>query len=195
MFRIRLAAAAACLPPLALAPLALAPALAEEPLTTPPVIVTGGLTPIEAQSYGRSATIVTAEEIEARHIHHVSEALRTVPGVSVSQTGGAGGLTTIRLRGAEATHTLVLVDGIEISAPENGAYDFGGLLAADIERIEVLRGPQSALYGANAVGGVISIITKDASQRGLRFHAEGEVGTDLTVAGYLAMRGMNDRGS
>lgn len=190
MSRICLAAAAAVL-----LPIALAPALAEEPLTTPPVIVTGGLTPIEAQSYGRSVTVVTAEEIEARNISHVSEALRTVPGVSVSQTGGAGGLTTIRLRGAEATHTLVLVDGVEISAPENGAYDFGGLLASDVERIEVLRGPQSALYGANAVGGVISIITKDASQRGLRFHAEGEIGTDLTGAGYLAMRGMNDRGS
>lgn len=190
MSRIRLAAAFAWL-----SPIMLAPALAEEPLTTPPVLVTGGLTPIEAQSYGRSATIITAEEIETRNIHHVSEALRTVPGVSVSQTGGPGGMTTVRLRGAEGTHTLVLVDGIEISAPENGAYDFGGLLAADIERIEVLRGPQSALYGANAVGGVISIITKGAREPGLRFHAEGEIGTDLTGAGLFAMRGRNDTGS
>lgn len=190
MSRIRLVAAAACL-----SPIALAPALAEETFITPPIIVTGGLVPIEAAAYGRSVSVITAEEIEARDLHYVSEALRSLPGVSVSQTGGQGGLTSIRLRGAEGRHTLVLVDGVDISAPENAEYDFGGLLVSDIERIEVLRGPQSALYGANAIGGVISIITKKGREPGLHWHAEGEGGTDGTGAGSLALRGMSESGS
>ncbi|HET7409314.1 MAG TPA: TonB-dependent receptor plug domain-containing protein, partial [Paracoccaceae bacterium] len=189
MSRIRSAAIAAFV-----SPIAIAPALAQEPLGLPPVIVTGGLVPIDAAAYGRSVSVITAEEIEARGIDHVAEALRTVPGVSVSQSGGHG-LTKVRLRGAEGNHTLVLIDGIEVAAPEQGEYNFGGLLAADIERIEVLRGPQSALYGSNALGGVISIITKRASEPGLHWRGEAEAGTDGTGAGFLALRGSGEPGS
>ena len=78
------------------------------------------------------------------------------------QAGGPGGQTSVFMRGTNPNHVKVLIDGIDASDPSNpaGAFDFGHLLAADIERIEVLRGPQSGLYGANAIGGVISIMTK-----------------------------------
>lgn len=158
-----------------------------------PIVVTGGRTPIPVDAYGRAYSVITAEEIEQRQIRYVADALRAVPGVSVSRAGSYGGLSQIRLRGAESNHTLVLIDGIEVSSPEQGEYDFGGLLATDIERIEVLRGPQSSLYGSNAIGGVISIITKDGS-------AGGGIGGTVEGAAdgsYLAsahIRGANANG-
>ena len=85
-----------------------------------------------------------------------------MPGLNVVQTGGPGGQTSVFMRGTNSNHVKVLIDGIDVSDPSNPnrSFDFGQLLTADIERIEVLRGPQSGLYGADAIGGVISIITK-----------------------------------
>ena len=85
-----------------------------------------------------------------------------MPGVEVVQTGGPGGQTSVFMRGTNANHVKVLIDGIDVSNPSitNGAFDFGHLLTGDIEKIEVLRGPQSGLYGSDAIGGVISITTK-----------------------------------
>ena len=137
-----------------------------EPLQLDPIIVSGGLTPVPAERYGRAVSVVTAEDLDRSQTVYVSDALRALPGVAVSRTGGYGGATAVRIRGAEDNHTVVLVDGVEVAAPETGAYDFGGLLTADIARIEVLRGPQSAIYGSNAIGGVISITTKDAEAAG-----------------------------
>ena len=88
------------------------------------------------------------------------DALRSLPGVSVSRSGGFGNLTQVRIRGAEGNHTLVLIDGIEANNIADGEFDFSNLSAEDIERIEVIRGPMSGLYGSNAVGGVINIITR-----------------------------------
>lgn len=153
------------------------------PIALDSVVVSGGLTPIAEEAYGRASSVITAEEIEDRGIVYAVDAIRALPGVSVSRTSGLGGLTQIRLRGAEGNHTLVLIDGIEVSAPQDGEYDFSALLASDIARLEVLRGPQSALYGSNAVGGVISIITKGASAQGRSFGGSLETGTDETVAG------------
>jgi vitamin B12 transporter len=112
-----------------------------------------------------SVTVITADDIERDQRRTVPDVLATVPGLNVVQTGGPGGLTSVFMRGTNSNHVKVLVDGIDVSDPSsaNAAFDFGQLLAGDIERIEVLRGPQSGLYGSDAIGGVISITTKQGS--------------------------------
>jgi vitamin B12 transporter len=91
--------------------------------------------------------------------------LKDIPGLNVVQTGGPGGETSVFMRGTNSNHTKVFIDGIDVSDPSNatGAFDFGQLLTQDIERVEVLRGPQSGLYGSDAIGGVINIITKSGN--------------------------------
>ena len=126
------------------------------------MVISATRTEMELRNVGSSMTIISAEEIAERQLFTVAELLRDVPGVDVVQTGGPGGSTTVFMRGAASDQTLVLIDGIEMndpSSPGNG-FNFADLLADDIERIEVLRGPQSPLYGSNAIGGVINIITK-----------------------------------
>lgn len=158
------------------------------------LILSGGLTPVESSSYGRSSTVLTAEDIEESSAVYVADVLRGLPGVSVSRTGSFGGLTQIRLRGNEGNHTLVIIDGVEVADPSQGEYDFGGLIAADIARIEILRGPQSSIYGSNAIGGVISITTKRATEPGVTGEIGVEVGSDGTTEGRLAVRLKTGRG-
>ena len=157
------------------------------------IVVTGGLTPLPAAALGRSLSVVTAEEIEAKGIVYAVDALRALPGLAVSRTGAPGGVTTIRIRGAENTHTQVFIDGVKAASPDNLTFDFSGLLAADIERIGVLRGPQSALFGANAIGGVISIVTKRAKAPGFTTSGSAEVGTDGSYGGDVAGRWRGER--
>ncbi len=89
-----------------------------------------------------------------------------MPGITIGRTGGGfSSKAQVRIRGAEANHTLVLIDGIEANDPNDGEFDFGNLLADDIERIEVIRGPYSGIYGSGAVGGVVNIITKKEGDR------------------------------
>lgn len=148
--------------------LAFFPALAEaeEATLLDPLVVTATRTARPLSSVGSSLTLITAEDLEERQTTYVADILREVPGVAVIRQGGPGSLTEVRIRGAENNHTLVLIDGIEANNPAGEAfYDFGHLLADDIERIEVLRGPQSVLYGSEAVGGVINIITRHGSGR------------------------------
>lgn len=111
---------------------------------------------------GSSVTVITAQDIARAQRRTVTEILRSVPGLVLTQTGGPGGSATLSLRGTNSNHTKVLIDGIDAGDPStaNGAVDFGKLTAADIERIEVLRGPQSGLYGSDAIGGVVSITTR-----------------------------------
>jgi vitamin B12 transporter len=112
-----------------------------------------------------SVTVITAEDIERDQRRTVPDVLATVPGLNVVQTGGPGGLTSVFMRGTNSNHVKVLVDGIDVSDPSSvdASFDFAQLMAGDIERIEVLRGPQSGLYGSDAIGGVISITTKQGS--------------------------------
>jgi vitamin B12 transporter len=128
----------------------------------PETVVTATRLPTSVDRIGNAITVITEEQIRERQITSVADVLRTVPGLAVNRSGGGvGALTQVRIRGAEANQTLVLIDGIEVNDPSGGSeFDFGHLLASGIERIEILRGPQSALYGSDAVGGVINIVTK-----------------------------------
>lgn len=116
---------------------------------------------IPADRIGTSASVVTRAEIEGRQLRTVADALRGLPGVSVSQSGGTGNLTVVRIRGAESNHTLVLIDGVQANSTIDGFFDFSSLDTDDIDRIELLRGPQSGLYGTSALAGAINIVTSD----------------------------------
>ncbi len=135
---------------------------ADEPAS---VIVSATRVPTPAMEVASSITLITAEDIEARQERTIGDVLKNVAGLNVVQTGGPGGVTSVFIRGTNSNHTKVLIDGIDVSDPSNstGAFDFGQLLTADIERIEVLRGPQSGLYGSDAIGGVIVITTRAGS--------------------------------
>jgi vitamin B12 transporter len=130
-----------------------------------PVVITATRIPTPILDVASSITVVTAADIEARQERTFADVLKDIPGLNVVQTGGPGGETSVFMRGTNSNHTKVLIDGIDVSDPSNatGAFDFGQLLTQDIERVEVLRGPQSGLYGSDAVGGVINIITKSGS--------------------------------
>jgi vitamin B12 transporter len=115
---------------------------------------------VSAASIGNSVTVITRKDLERLQVRQVADALRSLPGVTVGRTGAYGNFTQVRIRGAEGNHTLVLIDGVEANNTTDGELDFSNLSADDIERIEVIRGPMSALYGSSAVGGVINIITR-----------------------------------
>ncbi len=126
------------------------------------VVVTANrvLTPIE--EVGSSITVITAKDIEAKGYITVKEVLKGTPGLDVWSTGGPGQMSSVSLRGTKSFQTLVLIDGVEMNDPTgmNRGFNFANLTVDNIERIEVLRGSQSTLYGADAIGGVINIITK-----------------------------------
>jgi vitamin B12 transporter len=132
----------------------------------PQLIIYANQAATEASKVGSAVTLITDQEIKDRGFPTVAEALRTVPGVAVSQTGGRGSFTQVRIRGAEANHLQVLIDGVQVNDISDGDFNFADLAVENIERIEVIRGPQSGLYGANAQAGVIAIVTK--SGRGLK---------------------------
>jgi vitamin B12 transporter len=149
---------------------------------------------VPIEQIGAAVTVVTRKELEDRQVRYAAEALRSLPGVEVSQSGGVGNLTQVRIRGAEANQTLVLIDGIEVNNPTDGEFDFSNLATADIERIEVIRGPMSGVYGSSAVGGVINIITRGG--RGpLTFTARAEGGSFDTGGTTVGMSAGNANGS
>lgn len=165
------------------------PVLAEpQPFLLDEIVLSGSLTPVPADGYARAYSVVTRAEIEARGLASVEDALRALPGLSVSTSGSS--LTQIRIRGGEANHTLVLIDGIEASGGAD-SHVFSGFGTEDIERIEVLRGPQSVIYGSNASTGVVNIITRRAEPG--RGHGGGvEVGNGAAGSAWVTQRG--DRG-
>ena len=156
------------------------------------IVVSAARAPLAGSEVGSALSVLTAEELEARQIRFVSDALRAVPGLAVNRSGPAGQLTQVRMRGAEANHTVVLIDGMKINDPFSSEVDFAHLLAAHIERIEILRGPQSVLYGSEAIGGVISIITRRASE-GVQSEASVEAGSFSSASGAAALRGATER--
>jgi len=157
--------------------------------TLPEIVVTPNQSPTELSHVGSSVTLMTGEQLRNQGFTTVSDALRTMQGVSVSQLGGRGGLTQVRIRGSEANHVLVMIDGVPVNDLNNGDFNWADFAIEDVQRIEVVRGPQSGLYGANAHSGVIQIITK--SGRGLKPQANVrlEVGTMNTVTEAGTLRG------
>ncbi len=110
-------------------------------------------------------TIISTENLDNRNQTFLSDILRSVPGLAVNRSGPGGALTQLRLRGSEANHVLVLVDGVEVANPSTGEFDFSGLRTGDIVNVEILRGEQSTLYGSDAIGGVINITTRAGQVR------------------------------
>lgn len=140
---------------------------------------------------GTSVTLLDGAALDERQTRIVSDVLRDVPGAAVSRSGAPGGFTQVRLRGGESNHTLVLIDGIEASDPYYGEFDFGTLIADEGARIEVLRGQQSALYGSDAIGGVIDYITLTGREApGVSARIEG--GSMGTVTGGARVAGVTD---
>jgi vitamin B12 transporter len=134
--------------------------------TTPELVITATRSPLELARAGSAVSIITSDQIEAYGVRNLADALRLAPGVDVSEQGGAGSLSIVRVRGGEAGQSLVLLDGVRVgdSASTAGEFNFATMSLTDIERIEVLRGPQSALYGSDAMGGVINIITRKGAR-------------------------------
>jgi vitamin B12 transporter len=144
--------------------------------STQTVVVSPSTTVTPSDQSASSTTVITASDIEAHQFRTVPDALAAAPGLNVVQSGGPGSQTSVFIRGTDSNHVKVLIDGVDASDPSNpnASFDFGQLLTGDIERIEVLRGPQSGLYGSDAIGGVISITTKSGSgPPKLTFSTEG----------------------
>lgn len=153
------------------------------------IVITGTRIPAKQDSIGHHVTVLDGETIELQGIDSLGDVLRQIPGLAVNRTGGFGGLTQIRLRGAEANQVLILLDGVEIAPAGQGEVDLSTLLTADIDRIEIIRGSQSGLYGSNALAGVINIISRQDSGNG--FRANLEYGAFNTNYGQIAAHGGN----
>jgi vitamin B12 transporter len=140
-------------------------AMAQEAATPEQVVVTATRTETPLSSVGDSVTVITGEQAKASQKIAVSDLLSTTPGVSANRNGGLGMTTSVRIRGAESDQTLVLMDGLKLNDPSTpgGGFNFGDLLLDDVERIEVLRGSQSVLWGSQAIGGVVNIVTAEPS--------------------------------
>lgn len=137
------------------------------------IVVTATGTELLARKSGYSVSNIGIDEIELRQPSTLSDLLATLPGVTVSNTGPIGGFSAVRIRGAEGEQTLTLIDGVRVNDPSSpgGGFDFGNLLIGNIDRIEVLRGPNSVPWGSQAIGGVVNIITArpgSANSRALR---------------------------
>jgi len=126
----------------------------------PPLIVTATRMPASQGLDPAAITVITRDQIERSAAPTVAELLRFVPGADVRVTGQTGGQTSVFLRGANSNHTLVLIDGIRSNSAFSGTYDFSSLTVANVERVEVIAGPQSLLYGSGALGGIINIVTR-----------------------------------
>jgi vitamin B12 transporter len=141
------------------------PAFAQDDAPAPErenIVVTATRIPTPESQVASSITVVTAADIVLKQEQTLPDVLKDVPGLNIVQTGGPGGQTSVFMRGTNSNHVKVFVDGIDVSDPSNpnASFDFAQFLTPDIERLEVLRGPQSGLYGSDAIGGVINIITK-----------------------------------
>jgi vitamin B12 transporter len=149
------------------------------------IVVTASRSPIAKANLGSATTVITREQIELRQARYVTDLLRAVPGFAVSHVGTTGSQTQVRVRGAEANHVLVLIDGVRANDPASGdEFRWELLSTSNIERIEIIRGPQSSLWGSDALSAVVHVITQSGGDRpGINAYAEG--GSFNTVNGGL----------
>jgi len=192
----RLCALAPCFSLIALltaAPRAHADDSAEQPVQLPQIVVGATRLPTPESELGTSVTVITRDEIAAKQQRTLPDALLEVPGLNVVQTGGPGGLTSVFIRGTNSNQTKIFIDGIDVGDPSspNGAFDFAHVLTFDLDRVEVLRGPQSGLYGSDAIGGVINIMTEKGEGPG-RAIANVEAGSFGTFNQTARLLGSTD---
>jgi vitamin B12 transporter len=160
------------------------------------VVVTATRVPLPEEEIGSSVTVITEEDIKIKGYSTVKDVLKGELGLDVVSTGGPGAQTSVFLRGLESYHTLVLIDGLEMGDPSlmRKQYDFSNLTVDNIQRIEIVRGPQSVLYGSEAIGGVINIITKRGEGKpSLYFGLEG--GSYSTFRQFLGTSGEVGKGA
>jgi vitamin B12 transporter len=163
--------------------------LAAQVIELPLVVIYANQFPMASDRVGSAVTVLLGDELRAKNVPTLEAALRTVPGMSINRSGNRGSVTEIRMRGAENNHLLVLIDGIEVNALANLAYDFADVPLDDVERIEVIRGPQSGIYGSNAHAGVISIVTRSGKGvKGAKFSGRIEGGMLGTRSGGFNLR-------
>ncbi|MDR7157295.1 outer membrane cobalamin receptor, partial [Sphingobium xenophagum] len=177
-------AATACLPIAALAePM--------EAIDASSVIIVSALrTPTPVDTVASSLTVLDKRAIDASQAPVVSDLLVRTPGISFTRNGGYGTATSIRIRGAEGDQTVLVIDGVKLADPSStgGGYNFATLMTGDIDQIEILRGPQSILWGSQAIGGVVSIVTAQPD-RPLEASADIEAGSRETVNARAAVGG------
>ncbi len=135
-------------------------ASAQETREVDPVVITATKIAEPRSQVGATVTVISEEELKTYNYLTVDDALRQVPGLEVQRQGSAGKLSQVRIRGTSTQQVQVLIDGVRVKSPTAGTFDFSDLGLDQIQRIEIVRGPQSTLYGADAIGGVIQIITK-----------------------------------
>ncbi len=131
----------------------------ETPFVLEGLVVTASPTPRAAGDVARFVTVLDGADLRAAGVTHLADALRAVPGLAVVRGGSFGAATSVFMRGGESDHVQVLVDGVQVNQP-GGAFDFSGLTLESVERIEIVRGPASSLYGSDAMAGVIHVITR-----------------------------------
>jgi vitamin B12 transporter len=174
------------------------PAAVAQPATSgdqlPEIVVTPDRVEEPISQTGSTVSVVDIADIDKTGPKGIIYALQGVPGVEIHETGGDGSATTLSIRGANPGESLVLIDGIRVGDPTqtDGSFDFGNLSVTDIERIEVLRGPQTALYGSDAMGGVINIITRKG-KRPVHRSVTIQAGSYGTISALGAMSGADDR--
>ncbi len=157
------------------------------------IVITADRMQQSASSVSASSTVIDRQSIEQSQANSVTELLRSQVGVDVVSSGGVGKLSSVFLRGANSGQTLVLIDGVRVGSATTGSFDWANLSTADIERIEIIRGPQSSLYGADAIGGVIQIFTRKG-KKGIRVHAQAETGSYATHSAALHLDGATEAG-
>lgn len=172
-----------------------AQSIGDEDKTLDTIVVEGSRLNQTKSEIGSAVTIITADDIEALGFDFAVDAIASAPGVTINQNGAFGGSATVRIRGAASEQTLVLIDGVPVNDPSSpgGGFNFAFADTENIERIEILKGPQSTLWGTDAIGGVVSITTKHPED-GLGGSAFGEFGSFNTFRGGAALESGSEAG-